>query len=372
MVSRNKDMKSKVIPWWQPQVEKEDWKFVKKALDANFVNEGPLTAEFEKKIAAFVGAKYGIASTSCTAGLFLALKAGGIGHGDEVIAPDITFIASVNAIHLTGATPILVDIDPTTLNISLQAIERAITGKTRAIMPVHVTGRGCEMDEIMQIAKKHNLMVVEDAAEALGSKYKGRYLGTIGDVGCFSFSPNKTITTGQGGMIVTNSDKLYGLIKKLKDHGRPKRGTGGDDVHDSVGYNFRPTDMQAGLGLGQWRHFAKRVKRLERNYKLYAQHLQGVGDIRIFPTRPGEVPQWTDIETDHRDALCEYLSSHNMDSRRYWFPIHSQQAYKQNDTNFPNSTRMSARSVWLPSAFTLTDKDILNVSKAVKQFFKTR
>ena len=365
-------MKKKIIPWWTPQVEKGDYAQVKRALDANFVNEGPLAAEFEKKIADLVGAKYATMTTSCTAALFLALRAAGVKHGDEVIVPDITFIASINAIHLTGATPVLVDIEPETLNIDPTLIERNITPKTRAIMPVHVTGRACDMEKIMRIAKKHKLAVIEDAAEALLSKHGGKYLGMIGDAGCYSFSPNKTISTGQGGIIVTDNEDIYRAIKKLKDHGRPKRGTGGDDVHDSVGYNFRPSDLQAGLGLGQLKHIKKRAARMQRNYELYTKHLKNIPDLRVFPRKAGELPQWTDIETSRRDELAEYLTARNIDSRKYWLPIHRQKAYAQKDTAFPESTRMSPRCLWLPSAFTLTDRDVLAVCKAVREFFAAK
>lgn len=359
------------IPWWQPRVEKGDYVSVKRALDANFVNEGPLTAEFEKKIANLVGAKYAVMTTSCTTAMFLALRAAGVKPGDEVIVPDITFIATANATHQSGATPVLVDIDPMTLNIDVRAAEKAITSKTRAIVPVHVTGRAADMDAIMTLAKKHNLAVVEDAAEALMSKYKNKFLGTIGDAGCFSFSPNKTITTGQGGIIVTNSTELYEKLRPLKDHGRPVRGTGGDDLHNTIGYNCRITDLQAGLALGQLKHLAKRTKRMRRNYDLYAKHLKGVGDIRVFPSQKGELPQWTDIETSRRDELNAYLTSKGIDSRRYWLPIHRQKAYALPDDNFPQSIRMSPRCLWLPSAFTLTDKQILTVCKEAKNFFSS-
>lgn len=362
--------KPKRIPWLQPKVERGDYASVKRALDANFVNEGPLTREFEEKIRALVGAKYAAATTSCTTGMFLALKALGIGHGDEVIVPDITFIATAHAVDQAGAKPILVDIDPVTLNIDPNALERAITNKTRAIIPVHVTGRAADMGRIMRIAKKHRLAVVEDAAEALTSKYKGRYLGTIGDIGCFSFSPNKIITTGQGGVLVTNSKKLYEELKRLKDQGRPVRGTGGDDIHFSIGYNCRITDLQAGLGLGQLQHLARRTKRLRQNYALYKKLLTGVGDIRIFPSAKGELPLWTDIETKYRDELAAYLLSKNIDSRRYWLPIHRQKAFRKSDRGFKESTRMSKRSLWLPSAFTMTDGDVRRVSGEIRRFFE--
>lgn len=360
----------KKIPWWQPHIEKEDYRFVRSALDNNYVNEGPLVKKFEEEIKTLFDAKYAIATNNCTIAIFLALKAAGVKRGDEVIVPDITFIATANAVDLLGAKPVLVDVDPLTLTISPSAIECAITKKTKAIVPVHVTGRAADMGKILAIAKKHGLVVIEDAAEALLSKHKGKYLGLWGNAGCFSFSPNKTISTGQGGLIVTNDKKIYEALLPLKDQGRPVRGNGGNDLHNTIGYNLKMTDLQAGVGLGQLTHLKKRVERMKRNYALYAKELQGIGDIRIFPSRDGEVPQWTDIETTRRDDLEEYLHSKNIDCRKYWYPIHRQLAYKHQDKNFPESTRMSPRSLWLPSAFTLTDKDILRVCTEIKNFYK--
>lgn len=363
----------KKIPWWVPKVEKEDYEFIKRALDANFVNEGPLVAELEKKITDLIGAKYASATTSGTAAIFLALKALGIGPEDEVIVPDLTFIATANAVQLSGAKLVLADIDPKNLNISPDAIKKAITPKTKAIVPVHVTGRGADMEAILEIAKKHNLYVVEDAAEALTSIQGNKYLGTIGDFGCFSFSANKTISTGQGGMLVTNNEELYLKLRPLKDQGRAVRGTGGgDDLHNSIGYNFRMTDLQAGMGLGQFTHLKERVTRMKRNYELYKENLSGVSKISIFPSRPEELPQWTDILTDQRNELEKYLKEQNIDSRKYWLPIHRQPAYKLPDNNFPNSTALSPKALWLPSAFTLTDEDILTVSEKIKDFFSLK
>lgn len=357
------------IPWWTPKVEKEDYKYVTKALNANFVNEGPLVTQFENKIAKLLGAKHAVATTSGTAAIFLSLKSLGVGYGDEVIVPDITFIATANAVNLCGAKPVLADIEPETLNIDPKAIDRAITAKTKAIIPVHVTGRGADMPTIIKIAKKHNLFVVEDAAEALASKQGNKFLGTLGDAGCFSFSANKTISTGQGGMIITNSDGIYARLRPLKDQGRPVRGTGGDDLHNTIGYNFRMTDLQAGMGLGQFTHLKQRTARMKRNYELYVKNLKGIPKIRIFPSKKGGLPQWTDILTEERDELEKYLKSRNIECRKYWHPIHRQLAYKLPDDNFPNSTRLSPKALWLPSAFTLSDKDILRVCEQIKNFF---
>lgn len=363
-------MNHKKIPWWLPQVgSKEERAYIGQALQNNFVNEGPLATEFENRIAALVGVKHAIAVTSCTAGLFLSLKALGIGHGDEVIVPDVTFIATANAVELTGAKAVLADVEPERLTISVEAAKKAITSKTKAIVPVHVTGRAADIEAVLALAKQHDLSVVEDAAEALLSKHNGKCLGTFGIASCFSFSPNKTITTGQGGMIVTDDSNLQIKLRMLKDQGRPVRGTGGDDVHDVIGYNFKLTDIQAGLGLGQLTALEKRIERMKRNYALYREHLNGILGLRVYPTRDGEAPQWTDVETERRDELAAYLKEQNMDSRKYWFPLHRQNAYKLPDDTFPNSTRLSPRSLWLPSAFTLTDEDVLAVCESVRTFF---
>ena len=354
-----------------PQVgTEEERRLINQALDNNFVNEGPLTAQFEATIAKLVGAKYAVATTSCTAGLFLALKGLGVGPGDEVLVPDMTFIATANAVDLTGAKPILVDVDPRTLTISLEAITGAITQRTKAIVPVHVTGRGADMPAILSLAKKHNLLVVEDAAEALTSKQGDRYLGTFGAAGCFSFSPNKTITTGQGGIIVTDDPELHTKLRMLKDQGRPVRGTGGADRHDVIGYNFKFTDLQAAVGLGQLKLLQTRIARIKRNYELYTEELGNFEKIKIFPSRPEETPQWTDIIIEERDTLVDYLKQHDVDSRKYWFPLHRQLAYKLPDDNFTTSTRLSPQSLWLPSTFTLTDDDVREVSKLIRDWFK--
>ncbi|MBI2020928.1 DegT/DnrJ/EryC1/StrS family aminotransferase [Candidatus Giovannonibacteria bacterium] len=357
------------IPWWQPQVENEDLEFVKGAFERNYVNEGVLASEFEKKIAELVGARYAVATTSGTVSIFLVLKALGVGSGDEVIVPDATFIATANAAELCGARPVFVDINERDLNISTEAFERAITSKTKAVVPVHVTGRACDMETILDIARKNKIFVVEDAAEALGSKYKGKFLGTWGDAGCFSFSANKTISTAQGGMIVTNNGALASKIRALKDQGRTIKGTGGDDLHSSVGYNFKYTDIQAALGLGQLTHFERRAARMKRNYKMYSDNLKNIKDVRVFPSNPEELPQWTDIICPRRDELAEHLKKQNIDCRKYWHPIHKQSAYPQPDDKFPVSTRVLPKSLWLPSAFTLTDEDVNFVSNEIKSFF---
>lgn len=362
---------AKKIPWWTPRVTDEGRKLVQEVLDKEYLNEGEYADRFEQEIAKRLHCKHAIAVTSGTAAMFLSLKALGMGPGDEVIVPDMTFIATANAVDLCGATPVLVDINPETMTIDLNAAASAITEKTKAIIPVHVTGRGADMAGVLHLARKHGLFVVEDAAEALMSKQNGSYLGTHGDAGCFSLSPFKIIGTGQGGIIATNNDALHARLITLKDQGRPARGTGGDDIHDTIGYNFKFTNLQAAVGLGQLTELELRMNRIRKTYQLYVEHLNPQAVTLFgFNIEEEELPLWIDGWTEKRDGLDAYLRSRSIDCRRFWHPLHKQKAYRQPDDKFPNSTRMSPKSVWLPSAFTLTDDDVLAVCKEVNFFFK--
>ncbi|MBU0881293.1 MAG: DegT/DnrJ/EryC1/StrS family aminotransferase, partial [Candidatus Omnitrophica bacterium] len=250
--------------------------------------------------------------------------------------------------------------------------KRATTKKTKAVMPVHVSGRGGRLDEILKIAKKLGLPVVEDAAEAFVSKYKGKFLGTFGVMGCFSFSPHKTITTGQGGMVVTDDDRINVRLRELKDQGRPKRGTGGDDRHDSIGYNFKFTDLQAAVGLGQLKYLKIRLGAMKKINARYRKNLDGLDEASLFDidTKNGEVPQWTDGLFARRDELDSYLEESNIGCRRFWFPLHTQIPYRQPDVKFPVSTKLAPKAMWLPSAFTMSGTDVDRVSDSIRKFYK--
>lgn len=360
------------IPWWSPQMTGSEYALVKDVLDTNYVNEGDVTALFEQSIAKLVGARYAVSVTSGTIAIFLSLAALGVGPGDEVIVPDVTFIATANAVRLAGANPVLVDIDPSTLNIGPEEVTKAITPRTKAIVPVHISGRAANMPAIMEIARSYNLFVVEDAAEAFMSSLNGKFLGTFGQTGCLSFSPNKTITTGQGGMVLTDDDSVHARLRELKDQGRPVRGTGGDDIHFSVGYNFKLTNLQAAVGLGQLTVLSQRIERQKRIYSIYSENLESLEAISLpgFRIEEGEVPQWTDAIVDRRNELDAYLSDRNIFCRRFWFPIHTQKPYLMLDDKFPASSRLVPRALWLPSAFTLTDRDVLTVCRQIKEFFR--
>ena len=360
---------NKTIHWWMPQMTGSEYELVKEVLDINYINEGDYTVRFEKQISTLVGSKYAVAVTSGTAALFLSLAGLDIGHGDEVIIPDITFIATANAVTLTGAKPVLVDIDPKTLNISPEAFCAALSEKTKAVIPVHVSGRCANIPEIMEIADINDILVVEDAAEAFMSKAHGRFLGTFGKAGCLSFSPNKTITTGQGGLILTDDETLYRRLLELKDQGRPVRGTGGNDVHYSVGYNFKLTNLQAAVGLAQLSVLHERIERQKQIYRMYQENLSDLEGITLpgFNIENEEVPLWTDALVERRDVLVEYLKEKRVHCRPFWFPIHTQAPYRLQDDNFPNANLVAPQALWLPSAFTLTDDDVLTVCQYIKK-----
>jgi perosamine synthetase len=360
------------IDFWVPQFGDEEKSRVADVIDSGFLNDGDVTSQFERQVAELLGCKHVIAATSGTAAIFLALASVGIKASDEVLVPDVTFIATANAVSLTGAKPVLVDVDPQTLTLDPAATERAITPRTKAIIPVHVSGRAADLGAISDIAKRHGLLVIEDAAEALLSKHRGKCLGTFGSAGCFSLSPNKTITTGQGGLVVTNDDELHMRLRELKDQGRPARGTGGDDTHNSVGYNFKFTNLQAAIGMAQLKDLPRRADRMRSIYKGYRDGLRAVEGISVIPFRidEGELPQWTDILVDQRDVLYDHLVTHGIRGRRFWHPLHTQAPYRMPSEQFPNSSKQISRAMWLPSAFTLSDEDVANVCTEIQSFVK--
>jgi perosamine synthetase len=362
------------IPWWVPEIGATEYELIKGVLDSNYINDGEVTEQFERSLAALLEVKYAVAVTSGTAAIALGLAGLGVGIGDEVLVPDITFIATANAVKLAGAQPVLVDVDPSTLNIDPDAAEHALTARTRAIVPVHVSGRAAAMDTILALAQRHELFVVEDAAEGFVSRHGSRYLGTLGHAGCLSFSPNKTIMTGQGGAVLTDDERLYVRLRELKDQGRPVRGTGGDDIHHSVGYNFKFTNLQAAVGLAQLTYLETRLARMKRTYSIYANRLQNLKGIRLpgFCLDGGECPQWTDAIVERRDDLDRFLLARNVHCRRFWFPIHTQIPYRQPDELFPNSSALGPHAIWLPSAFTLSDADVNDVCDYIQEFLTSR
>jgi perosamine synthetase len=363
---------SKKIKWWEPRFGNEEKRLICQAIDRSFPNEGEMTALFEEKISNLLGSKFAVTVTSGTAAMFLSLKALGVGHGDEVIVPDITFIATANAVSMCGATPVLVDVDPKSLTLSPEKFLQAVSDKTKAVIPVHISGRAADLQAILEIAESHNIYVVEDAAEAFMSKYHDKYLGTYGTTGCFSLSAHKTITTGQGGVIITDNEEIHERLRELKDQGRHGRGPGGDDLHYAIGYNFKFTDLQAALGLGQLTVLDSRIDRMKRTYQMYKEELDNIEGISLFSFKvvDGEFPQWTDALVEDRNELDNYLQNLKIDCRKFWLPLHTQTPYLMPDDHFTTSTELSQKAIWLPSAFTLTDADVLTVCSEIKRYYQ--
>lgn len=356
----------KKIPWWVPELAGTELELIASVLETNYLNDGEFTRRFERQFAEMVGAPYAVAVTSGTTAIFLGLAACGVGHGDEVLVPDLTFIATANAVHLAGATPVLVDVDRAALTMDPAAAERAITRRTKAIVPVHVSGRAGTLSQILALAESKGLIVIEDAAEAFLSRQGDRCLGTLGRAGCFSLSPAKTISTGQGGMVVTADEELHTRLRQLKDQGRAATGTGGDDIHPVLGYNFKLTNLQAAVGLAQLPKAAPRARRMQEIQRTYASELDGLPGVHVLPFTKEEVPQWTDVLLEDRDRIAAELRENGMQSRNLWFPVHTQVPYRLSDDAFPNATWASPRALWLPSAFTLTDDDVQSVCAVIQ------
>jgi perosamine synthetase len=358
------------IPWWTPHMTGGELDLVSGVLDSNYINDGEVTASFETEIARRLGVKHAVAVTSGTAAITAALHASGVRAGDEVIVPDITFIATANAASILGAKVVLADVEELTLNIDPISVERLVTSRTKAIVPVHVSGRGANMAALLEIAQPRNIAVVEDAAEGFLSKKDGRYLGTTGIAGCFSFSPNKTVTTGQGGVVVTDDHAFYRKLRELKDQGRREPGTGGDDLHYSAGYNFKFTNLHAAVGLAQLAATDERMERMRSIYRIYAQRLSGVPGLRLpgFDIDAGECPQWTDAVVELRDDFDRHLAARDIHCRRFWFPLHTQAPYRLPAKGFPASARVGPKALWLPSSFLMCDADAHRVCDEIEMF----
>ena len=344
--------------------------YLKKILKSSSPNEGNLTRLFENKISKLLNVKYVVATTSGTAAIFLALKALNIKKKDEVLVPNLTFAATINAVNLTGAKPVLVDINKKTLLYDLDNLKKKITKKTKAIIPVHISGRGSNIKELIKISKKFNLKIVEDAAEAFLSKYKKKPLGTFGEMGCFSFSPPKMFTTGQGGVVITNNFKYYKEILKLKNQGRVGLTTGGEDKHVSIGYNFKFTNLQSALGLAELENINWRRKKLVEIHKLYKKNLIQNDRFKLFNfnLNEGELPLWTDVYSYDRNKLNNFLLNKGIECRYFWHPLNYCKPYKQSFKNLQNSKILMGKLMWLPSSLSLSKKDILKICKYINQF----
>lgn len=325
------------------------------------------TRKFEKMICDYTGAKYCVVTTSGFVGLFLALQAMDVKRGDEVLVPDVTMVATSNVVVLAGAKPVFIDVSRENICMDIDLAKKSVTKKTKAIMYVSLNGRSGRIDELKNFCKKKNIVLIEDAAQSLGSFYRGKHLGTYGDVGVISFSSHKLITSGQGGAVLTNNKKVYERIVRLKDYGRLQ---GGEDYHPDWGWNFKFTDLQAVFGIEQMKKVDGRSRRKKEIYSLYQRLLSSVSEIKFIKIDLENATPWfIDIFVPNPRALKKYLAKHSIGSRLIYPAIHTQPIYKNTKGNFPASSEISRRGLWLPSSLTLTDKDIKRICSVIKDFY---
>ncbi|MBI2031249.1 MAG: DegT/DnrJ/EryC1/StrS family aminotransferase [Candidatus Levybacteria bacterium] len=361
-----------IIPQVYPYFTKDEEKEVLDTLRNAWVTEGPKAKSFISEMLKITGSKYGVLAPNGTLALYMSLMVLGIGPGDEIIVPDFTMIASSNAVYLTGATPIFVDVKIDDLNIDTDKIEKVITKKTKAIMPVHIYGAACDIDIIQKIAKKNKLFIVEDACQGHGLFYKNKHVGTIGDLGCFSFFADKAFTTGgEGGMVVTNDKRLYEKLLYFRNQGRL---TSGSFIHPQIGYNFRMTDLQCAVGLAQIKKFDKILKKRLENHSLYEKYLVNLKNVEII--KPLSYSSFTpfrfNIFVQNLPGLTEFLQEKGIQTREMFYPLHKQPCYKMykyNDQNFPNSIYAYKNGLSLPVYYELKKGQIKYICDAIKKFY---
>jgi perosamine synthetase len=333
------------------------------------------TEEFERLLAEQVGARYCSVVSNGTVTLFLALAALEIGAGDEVIVPDLTMIATPNAVRLAGARPVLADVDARTLCLTAGTIEAKRTSRTRAVMLVSLNGRfPSDIADIQTLCDRHGIALIEDAAQSLGSTFGDRPIGTFGRLGSYSFSPHKIVTTGQGGAVVTNDEGLHRAIERLKDFGRDVPGR---DDHPFLGWNFKFTDIQAVIGIEQMKKLDARIRRKRAIFERYRRGLSQVQGVTFLPTDLTQATPWfVDVFVEDPTDLANALKEANVGSRPIYPPIHAQPIYTgpagAGSGAFPATTVACARGLWLPSSVDLTDEDVDFVCDCVREHLAGR
>ncbi|GAB6275361.1 MAG: DegT/DnrJ/EryC1/StrS family aminotransferase [Peptococcaceae bacterium] len=365
-----------MIPVCEPLLEEKELAYVADCLKTNWISsKGKYIEAFEEGFAHYCGCKYGIATTSGTTALHLALASIGIGPGDEVIVPAFTMAATVFAIIYTGAKPVLVDAEPDTWNIDPAKIKEKVTSKTKVILPVHIYGHPCEMEAIMEVAGKYNLWVTEDAAEAHGAEYKGKKAGSLGHLSCFSFYANKIITTGEGGMVITNNEEVAQKARLLKDLAfSPEKRF----LHNSIGFNYRMTNIQAAIGLGQLEKIDDLIAARRRNAYYYNRLLKDLPGITL-PVERKEAKNvyWMYgilIEDEFglsRDELMFKLKEKGIETRTFFYPMHQQPAFQEMGLfageKYPVAEALSQKGLYLPSGSGLKKEEIEAVCQAIKE-----
>ena len=357
------------IPLAEPEIGEEELQNVMDAVKSGWVSsKGPFIKEFEENFSSYIGVKNGVATSNGTSALHLALASLKIENGDHVLVPSLTFIAPANAVTYTGAKPVFVDSHPEYWCIDPSKIEEKIDDQTKAIIVVHLYGHPCDMDEIMRIAKDHGLYVIEDCAEAHGAEYKGRKIGSFGVISCFSFYGNKIITTGEGGMCLTNDEELADKMRILRDHGmNPDKRY----WHDIIGFNYRMTNLQAALGVAQLKKIdclITKKRRIATEYKNILKDLSDITPMREMPWAKSVYWLYSLLVEDgfkvSRDDLMKILAENGVDSRPLFYPIHTMPPYKTAEI-YPVAEALSRKGINLPSGPNLKEKEISRIVASI-------
>jgi perosamine synthetase len=363
-----------MIPIMKPNLEGNELKYVSDCVETKWISsQGYYVTKFEQLVGDYIGSPYSLAVSNGTVALHLALVSLGIGKGDEVIVPDMTFAASVNAIMHAGATPVLVDVDEKTFNISIKEIEKAINGKTKAIMPVHLYGNPCDMDSINKLAKVHNLKVIEDAAEAFGSVYKRKKVGSLSDASTFSFFGNKTITTGEGGIIIFKDKEVYERASILRDHGMKKDRR---YWHEYLGFNYRMTNLQAAVGVAQMERVENIIEKKISLANYYIERFKVINEIKIPKTDSENSLNTFWLFTFllnkkiSREKFRNYLTDKGIETRPTFNCVHEMPPYiGYGNGDFSISKLISQTGLSLPSFIDLKHTDLEYISDQVVKFF---
>ena len=359
------------IPQIEPWIDESELEQLKRVVDSTFVTENSLTKEFEQMIKDLTGSKYAISMTNGTAALYCCLKALNVGPGDEVIVPNITFVATSNAVIMTGATPVFCEIASDTFCIDPKKIESCISSKTKVIMPVHLYGQSADMKEICRIADNNNIKVIEDAAQGVGVMFEGKHTGTFGDLGILSFYGNKTITCGEGGVVLTDSKELRDECYRLKNHGRLAKGT---FKHDHIGYNFSFTEMQAAIGISQLNKLERIIERKKQIHDVYLSKLEPLeGKLNSVFLDERSTPVWwfTSFLTDKKAQLKAFLLDKGIQTRDFFYPLHLQPCYEHMNItgDFSLSEQIYNHGISLPSSYNLTNEEQEYIIRSIFEFY---
>lgn len=367
------------IPVNTPLLNGNELKYVTECIETGWISsEGPFINKFEENFSAYIGCNYGVAVSNGSAALDIAIRALNIGPGDEVIMPAFTIISPAQSIVTEGATPVLVDSDPDTWNMDVNQIEAKITPKTKAIIVVHIYGLPVDMDPIMEIAKKYNLKLIEDAAEVHGQTYKGKMCGSFGDISIFSFYPNKHITTGEGGMLLTNDKTIAEKCKKLRNLCFEPNGP--RFVHHELGWNYRMTNLQAALGLAQLEQidgFIEIKRKMGETYQTELSSLKEKGyQLPFAKTDYSENIYWVfglvAPTEQEKERMVNYLTENKIGTRPFFWCIHEQPVFKSmglfKDEKYPVAEKLARNGFYLPSGLGLKDEEMLTVAHIIKDF----